>query len=133
MTTTTYTIEQATSAFEMTNGGTKTYEATFMLKDIDSDIKEIIKAKAILDVDNLIKWYAEAKMTESYEKYFTNKDAHIARKIYEATDSYIYKRDEKIYFTANDKAEAEKLARIFAKKIGKKLRWVYLATQKVGA
>lgn len=132
MTTATYTAEQAQAAFDMTNGGTKTYEATFMLKDIPSDMKKIIEGEAITKVNNLITWYAESKMTEAYEKYFNNKEDHIARKIYEATDSYIYARDEHIKFTANDKAEAEKLARIYAKQIGKKLRWVYLA-QKVNA
>ena len=132
MTAVKFTAEQAKAAFEMTNGGAKVYEATFMLKDISPEMKKIIEGEAIQSVNNMIAWYAEANMKESYEKYFTNKDAHIARKIYEATDSYIYKRDEHIKFTANDKFEAEKLARVYAKEIGKKLRWVYLA-QKVGA
>jgi hypothetical protein len=129
---TTYTTEQAKAAFEMTNGATKTYEATFMVKELSADVKEKIKAEVTAEIERLIIWYKNQNNEEGYTKYFTNKEEHIIRKTREAESSYIYSIDETVRFVANDKSEAEKLARIQAKTIGKKLRWVYLA-QKVGA
>jgi hypothetical protein len=81
-------------------------------------------------------------VTESYDKFteefampayaelrVTKREENIARKVNDAEWVWLYDRQTKSNFTANSKSEAEKIARLRAHQIGKRLVYVYVAAK----
>jgi hypothetical protein len=126
MTTATFTAEEVTSAFAQTNDGTKIYEATFGLKNVPASIHDEIVAEQTAKYDAFTTEFA---MPAYAEQRIANRDKNIAYKVKEAEWSWLYERETKSNFTANSKSEAEKIARLRAKQIGKRLVYVYVAAK----
>jgi hypothetical protein len=124
--TTTFTSDEVISAFAQTNNGKKIYEATFGLKSVPSEVHEQIVQEVTESYD---KFTEEFAMPAYAELRVTKREENIARKVNDAEWVWLYDRQTKSNFTANSKSEAEKIARLRAHQIGKRLVYVYVAAK----
>jgi hypothetical protein len=126
MATATFTTNEVISAFAQTNGGKKIYEATFGLKSVPSEVHDQLVLDVTEKYDRFTEEFAHSVYTS---RRIRDREANIAEKVKSEEWHWLYERQTKSNFTANSKSEAEKIARLRANQIGKRLIYVYVAAK----
>jgi hypothetical protein len=126
MATASFTTEEVIASFAQTNGGKKIYQATFGLKSVPSEVHDQFVLDVTEKYDRFTKEYADSEYTPRRIEF---REENIAEKVKNEEWHWLYERQTQSCFTANSKSEAEKIARVRANQIGKRLIYVYVAAK----
>lgn len=129
MTTSTITAEAAVKAFSMIslpNTNQKVYEATFEMKELPEDVLFRLQVEANERVNSAIEMAEKFRTAEDLESIKANASNLFVQRYNELVWSYKYDNKSVKTFVASNKAEAEKIARVYASKVLENQRLVYV-------